>query len=69
MGRHQQCSARFLHQLQHQIEHSIAGCLVQIAGRFVGENQFRPRGQRPADGDALLLAARQLFGIAIEAIR
>ncbi|GJE44510.1 hypothetical protein AEGHOMDF_3698 [Methylobacterium soli] len=33
---------------------------VEIAGGLVGQQQARPVGDRPRDGDALLLAARQL---------
>jgi hypothetical protein len=37
-----------------------AGLRVQLAGRLVGDQQFRAPGQRPGDGHPLLLAAGQL---------
>ena len=54
--------------LQQQIEHVAAVRAVEIAGRFVGEDQRRIVGQRPRDRDALLLAARQLRRIVMTAI-
>lgn len=46
-----------------QIGHLLAGFGVEITGRFVGDQKFWRRRQRPRNGDALLLAARQLSGI------
>ena len=43
--------------------HAVAGRLVEVAGGFVGQHQRRAGGQRAADGDALLLAARELLGV------
>jgi hypothetical protein len=40
----------------------LAGGLVEVAGRLVGEHDGRVPGQRPGDRDPLLLAARQLAG-------
>ena len=48
------------HQPQELIEHDLRGCLIEIAGGFVGQDQGRPVGERAGDRDALLLAARQL---------
>ena len=42
------------------VEHPAAGARVQIAGGLVGQQDARPVGQGAGDGDALLLAARQL---------
>ena len=36
------------------------GARVEVAGRLVGEDDGRPRGQGAGDGDALLLAAGEL---------
>ncbi len=41
---------------------------IEIAGRFVGEHQFRPVHQRAGDGDALLLAAGKLAGMMVEPV-
>ena len=41
-------------------EDDVGGALVEIAGRLVGEDQGRPVGERPRDGDPLLLAPRKL---------
>ena len=45
-----------------QIEDGLAAARVEVAGRLVGEQQHRIGHQRAGDGDALLLAARQLGG-------
>ena len=34
--------------------------VVEVAGRFVGEDELGPVGQRPGDGDALLLPGGKL---------
>ena len=43
-----------------QIDHLMAGAAVEIAGRFVGEQNRRVVRQRPRDRYALLLAAGEL---------
>ena len=40
----------------------VAHLRVEVAGRFVREQDARPADDRPGDGDALLLAARELRG-------
>ena len=40
-----------------QLQHGLAGIVIQRAGRLVAEQQLRILGQRPRDGHALLLAA------------
>jgi hypothetical protein len=45
-----------------QIEHALRRLRVERTGRLVGEEEHRPVGERAADGDALLLAARQRAG-------
>src|SRR5207248_730078 len=47
---------------------SFAGGLVEVAGRLVGEQQARLQNQRPGQCDPLLLAARELAGLVIEAV-
>ena len=49
--------------------HLDAGRRVQCAGGLVGEDQLRFVDQRAGDGDALLLAARQLRRVMVCAIR
>ncbi len=63
MRDHHQRRASVAHQIQQQVEHAIAGGLVQIAGRFIRKDQRGAVGQRAGDGDALLLAARQILGV------
>src|SRR5690606_14272713 len=46
-------------QVVKQIKDYFAGCTVQIAGRFIGQDQFRVVRKRASNGDTLLLAARQ----------
>ncbi len=65
---HQEAAAGACHEAGHQLHHLVRGRLVQIAGRFVGQQQRRLVRERAADGDALLLPAGQLLGIAIEQI-
>ena len=44
----------------HEGEDLAAGAGVEVARRLVGEDEVRPRGQRPGDGDALLLTTGEL---------
>ena len=64
MGDHQERRAGVADEAQEQVEHGVAGRLVEVAGGFVGQHEFRPGGEGAADGDALLLAAGELFGVA-----
>ncbi len=41
---------------------AVAGRRVEVAGRLVGEEELRREDQRAGQGDALLLAARELAG-------
>ena len=45
---------------QQEIRDLCAAAAVQIAGRLVRQNQGRVVDQCPCDGNALLLASRQL---------
>jgi hypothetical protein len=50
-------------QLEEEIDDLAAGLLVEIAGRFVGKEDAGAARQGPRNGDALLLATRQLAWI------
>jgi hypothetical protein len=60
VGHHGHGQAVLVDQAAQQREHLPRGRRVEGAGRLVGEDDLRPGDQRPGDGDALLLAARQL---------
>ena len=45
-----------------------AGALIQISGRFVGQQQRRIRRERARDGNALLLSAGKFTGTMVRAI-
>src|SRR5207342_3125161 len=50
-----------------QLHHSARHLRIEVAGRLVGEQQFRRTGQRACDRHALLLAAGQLGGVVLHA--
>ncbi len=50
-----------VHVLQ-DVEHEDARLVVECAGGLVAEEHVRGLGHGPGDGDALLLAARELGG-------
>ena len=54
-----------LAQQVHDVERQIG---IEVARRLVGENQHRVVHERAGDGDALLLAARQLLRIRVHAV-
>ncbi len=56
---HDRDALRAVELLEH-LQDLDGGAAVEVAGRLVGEDQRRPVHQRARDGDALLLAARQL---------
>ena len=64
---HQRGAARLAHG-QQQVEDVAPVGGVEIPGWLVGEDQRRIVGQRARNGDALLLAARQLRRIVMPAI-
>ena len=68
MGDHQQGCAGFAPPLEQQLDNIVPGCDIEIAGRLVGEDQRRARGNGAGDGNTLLLAARKLGGIMIEPV-
>ena len=55
---HAECAVQF----QKQFGDGIAGPLVQVAGRLVGQQHAGLQQDSPRNGGALLLAARQLVG-------
>jgi len=65
MGDQHQGIAGFAMQREQQIDDHPPGSLIEIAGRFVGQQNFRAQDKGPGQGHALLLAARQLAGIMI----
>src|SRR5579872_5499256 len=54
-------------QFEEKIDDRLARRFVEIAGRFVGDEDGRPRRQSSGERDALLLAARKLRRIMSEA--
>ena len=46
-------------EVEQRAHHAVAGCVVEVAGRLVGEQDLRVVGESPDDRDALLLAARE----------
>ena len=52
-----------------KLDHLLSGLLVEIAGRFVGNENRRVRRERARQCDALLLAARQLRRIMRQPLR
>src|SRR5689334_3732208 len=60
MGDHQYCGACF-RDTREQIHHCVTVCRIEVACGLVRENQLWIRDERACDGDALLLAARELL--------
>src|SRR5499427_921925 len=60
VGDHDDGLAELAHAAAQQVQDLRAGAGVKVAGGLVGEDDFRPTGQGPRDGDALLLPAGQL---------
>ena len=54
-------------EVEQELHHPMAGRGVEVAGRFVGEQHRRARHEGARDGDALLLAARELARVVAEA--
>ena len=57
-----------LAELEEDVEDSGAGFVVEVAGWFVGEEEWRGADEGAGDGDALLFAAGQLRGEVGEAL-
>src|SRR5688500_1105264 len=54
-------------QVEEKIDDTIAGFVVEIAGRFIGKKYFRPVQESAGERDALLFAAGKLRGVMMEA--
>jgi hypothetical protein len=65
---HDQILARLASEPVEQFEHLPSGLFIQVAGRFVGQDELRVVHQRAGDGDALLLAAGQAIGECLRAV-
>jgi hypothetical protein len=62
VGDEHEGGVRFVGQLAQQAKDVFAAGGIEIAGRFVGEDERGPMDERAGDGDALLLAAGELAG-------
>ena len=51
-----------------QFDDFLAGMRIEIAGGFIGENQFRLIDERPGDGHALALATGQFRRAMVHAL-
>ena len=60
MGDHDQRAAGLVDRLAQERQHGPPGARVERAGRLVGEHDARLADEGARDGDALLLAAREL---------
>ena len=56
-------------QVAQQVDHLFLHRAVQGRGGFVEQYQLRLHDQRPGNGDALALPARELMGVAMTALR
>ena len=59
--------AQFFVQLHQHLDDAVAGVGVEIAGRFVGEQDLRLVRERACERDALLFAAGELGRIVVRA--
>jgi hypothetical protein len=64
VGDHQETAPGARHQIAGEAENLVRRRLVEVSGGLVGQQQKRFYRQCAADGDALLLTAGQLLGIA-----
>jgi hypothetical protein len=69
VGHQHQCRACVAAQIQQQIDHLLARILVQVAGRLIGEQDFRPGREGAGDSRSLLLTAGELPRIVARAPR
>jgi acyl-CoA thioesterase-1 len=69
MGDDHQSGVGCLLAREQQVDNRGARHRVEVAGRFIGEDDRRARRDGAGDGDTLLLAARQLRGIMVDAVR
>lgn len=66
MGCHKGGTTLPPHQTKELGKDRIGGCLVKVPGRLVGEDERRLVGERPRNGDPLLLASGKLRRPVIE---
>ena len=67
--RHQnQRCATFRIEIEHQVDDLRAGQGIQVAGRFIGENQFGTRRKGAGQRHPLLFTARKMFRIMSQAL-
>ena len=69
VGDHDDRLAELAHGGAHERQDLGARAGVEVAGRLVGEDDLRPAGEGAGDGDALLLAARELRRAVLQAVR
>ncbi len=60
VGDHHDRLAHLPHRGAHEGEDLATGPRVEVARRLIREDDLRPTGQRPGDGNALLLPSREL---------
>ena len=68
MGDHDDRLSQFVDRPTQEAQDLRAGDGIQVAGRFVGEDELGACDQRAGDGDALLLAAGQLVRAVVQAL-
>jgi len=68
VGDEHQGAAAVALQPEQELDDRVAGALVEIAGRLVGDEDRGVRRHGARDGDALLLAARELRRIVVPAL-
>jgi len=64
---HEGCAGRGV-QFKEQVDDGTARFIVEVAGRFVGKEDFRPVDEGTGQGHPLLLAAGELVGVVVEAL-
>ena len=62
MGDHEDCCAEVFVHVVNELDDVDAGGGVEVAGRFIGEEDGRVDGEGAGDGDALALASGQFIG-------
>src|SRR5574344_1318883 len=61
VSHHHYCRTIFLIDFRKQLEDSVGGLIVQVAGRLIVEDKLRLIQKRPCDGDPLLFSTRELM--------
>ena len=69
MGNHEHRLAVTFHQLFDQRHDFVGALAIQVSGGLVAKQKRRIGDNRAGDGHPLLLAARELAGVMIHAIR